>query len=107
MRAAHTEWKKQELGRGEAVEPIIVVVNSAVHGDALGVPGDVDDGGQVGRVEDDAAYMLIEHFFGGPGGLDINNIDRVNDDNLTADNSMNEGEEEAHLPDFWRARSTL
>ena len=52
VRAAHTEWKKHELGRGEAVEPIIVIVDSAVHGDPLGVPGGIDDSGQVGRVEE-------------------------------------------------------
>ena len=51
--------------------------------------------------------MLIERFFGGPGGPDVNNIDCVNDDNLTANDSVNEGKKEAHLPDFWQARSTL
>ena len=96
VRAAHTEWKKHELGRGEAVELIIVVVDSAIHGDALGVPGGVDDGGQVGRVDDDA-YMLIERFFEGPEGPDVNNIDHVNDDNLTANDSVKEG----LLDTFW------
>ena len=107
VRTARTEWKKHKLGRGKAVEPIIVVVDSAVHGDALGVPGDVDNGGQVGR-EDDEAYMLIEHFFGGPEGPDVNNIDRVNDNNLTTDDSVNEGKEEARLLEyFWQACSAL
>ena len=104
---ARTEWKKHVHGRGEAVELIIVVVDSAVHGDSLGVPGGVDDGGQVGSfVMMMLHYTLFERFFGGPGGLDVNNINHVNDDNLT--DSVNEGEEEARLPDsFWRARSTL
>ena len=32
LRAARTEWKKHVHGRGEAVELIIVIVDSAVHG---------------------------------------------------------------------------
>ena len=100
VRTSRTEWKKHELGHGEAVELIIVVVDSVVHGDALGAPGGVVDGGQVGRVDDEAC-MLIERFFGGPGGPDVNNIDCVNNDNLTANDSVKEGQEEARLPDFW------
>ena len=64
VRKARTEWKKHVLRRGEAAELIMVIVDSAFHGDPLGAPGGVDDGGQDGQflvVDDDAAYMLIFH----------------------------------------------
>ena len=79
VRVTRTEWER-ELGRGEAAELIIVVVDSAIQGDPLGVPGGIDYGGQDGQfvvVDDDAAYTLIERFFWGPGGPDINNINHV------------------------------
>ena len=102
VRTARTEWKKHELGRGKAAELIIVVVDFAVHGDSLGVPGGVNDGGQDGQflliVDDVAGHKLIERFFGGSGDPDVTNIDHVSDDNLTDSDPVNEGEEEARRP---------
>ena len=63
---ARTEWE-YELRHGEAAELYIVVTVSIVG--SLGVLGEVDAGGQEGRVDEDAAtYMLFVHSFGGSGG---------------------------------------
>ena len=112
VRATRSEYSEHELGHGEAAELSIVVCVFIVFFTGIrSVSQETsNDGGQDGRFDDDAVYTLLERFFGGSRGPDVNNIDHVIDNNnLTTDNPVKEGEEEACLPDssFWSSQRPL